>query len=48
MELTVVVSGQEEIMRWVLSWGREAKALGPINFKEKVHKEIAAMASSYR
>ncbi len=44
----MVVSGQDEIMRWVLSWGREAKALGPGKFTGKVQKEIAAMAGSYR
>jgi hypothetical protein len=33
----------EHIMRWVLSWGRYAKVLGPPDLKQAVETEIAAM-----
>ena len=48
LELTVAVSGQDEIMRWVLSWGRDAQALQPKTHKNKIKEEIANMAKICR
>lgn len=48
LELTVQVSGEDEIMRWVLSWGKDAQVLQPKALKDRIKKEIAAMAGLYR
>lgn len=48
LELTIQVSGEDEIMRWVLSWGKDAQVLQPKALKDRIKKEIAAMAKAYR
>lgn len=48
LELTVTVSGQDEIMRWVLSWGKEAQVIQPRTLKIRIKEEISAMARAYR
>jgi len=48
LEMTVMISGQDEIMRWVLSWERDAQVLQPKMLKNKIKEEIAQMAMAYR
>lgn len=44
IEFQADLSGLEEITRWVLSWGGNAKVLAPPELKERVRKEALAMA----
>lgn len=48
LELMIQVSGEDEIMRWVLSWGKDAQVLQTKTLKDRIKKEIAAMAKEYR
>jgi proteasome accessory factor B len=43
VEVRFEVGRLEEVMRWVLSFGRHAKVLGPPELAKMVKKEIAAM-----
>ena len=48
LDLTVLVSDGVEIMRWVLSWGREAQVLQPKSLKNRIKEEVAEMGKLYR
>jgi proteasome accessory factor B len=41
------VAGVMEAMRWVLSWGKEAEALGPKELREAVEAEVTGAARRY-
>jgi len=43
IELRLRLRGLEEVARWVLSWGRWAKVLGPPALRKKVKDEAAAI-----
>lgn len=42
------VSRFEDVTRWVLGWGSQAKVLGPPELVEKIAAETMAMAKAYR
>jgi len=44
VELEFPVKGLFEVQRWVLSWGRSVKVLGPLELKRAVAEEIRMMA----
>jgi predicted DNA-binding transcriptional regulator YafY len=43
IEFQADLSGLEEITRWVLSWGRKAKVLGPPELVRRVAEEVEGM-----
>ncbi len=45
LELSFKAKGLYEVQRWVLSWGRWVKVLGPIELKQAVEEEIQHMAA---
>ena len=47
IEFQAVLYGLEEITRWILSWGGKAKVLEPPELKERVRKELTAMAKNH-
>jgi len=42
-DLAVTISGTEEILRWVLSWGRHAEVIAPDHFRKEYIDELKAM-----
>jgi predicted DNA-binding transcriptional regulator YafY len=42
------VAGLVEAVRWVLSWGRDAEALDPVELREAVADELAETLAGYR
>ena len=46
--LSVEVTGWEEIMRWVMSFGAQAEVLEPADLRKSVAAESAAMAAAHR
>jgi predicted DNA-binding transcriptional regulator YafY len=42
----VLLSGLEEITRWMLNWGSKAQVLGPPALKKRVRDELRAMVSA--
>lgn len=47
LELTIRVSGEDEIMRWVLSWGKDAQITAPSRLRTRMKNEIKHMAKAY-
>lgn len=45
--LTMKVAGLEDVMRWVLGFGGEAKVMAPPELVERTRKELAAGAGRY-
>lgn len=45
--LTIKTSGWEEVKRWVLSWGADAKVLKPKELADMVHEELKMAATRY-
>jgi predicted DNA-binding transcriptional regulator YafY len=43
VELEFPAKGLEEVMHWVLAWGRYCKVKAPKELKQMVAEEIAAM-----
>lgn len=39
IDFTATISGHDEIMKWILSWGSKAKVLSPKALKEKIRRE---------
>lgn len=48
LELALLISGEDEIMRWILSWGKEAQVVKPKSLKTRILQEIMGMAGIYR
>ena len=46
--LELELGSLEEIERWVLSWGSHVRVLAPEELRERVRREAAAVAQSYR
>jgi len=44
---TFIVSGTEEIKRWILGFGAKAEVLGPEGLRREVVEELRAMLSAY-
>jgi proteasome accessory factor B len=44
IDFTVTISGHDEIMKWILSWGSKAKVISPKELKEKIKKEASCIA----
>jgi predicted DNA-binding transcriptional regulator YafY len=44
LEMRLQVSGWEELMRWILSWGRHARVLEPAALRSRVEDEVRQMA----
>lgn len=40
LDFSVTVAGTDEIMRWVLSWGKDARAIAPKGLAERLRREI--------
>ena len=45
--LDMKTSGWYEVKRWILSFGAEAKVLGPEELRDDIAKEISSMADCY-
>ena len=48
IEMRLQVSGWEELMRWILSWGRHAQVIEPAELYTRVQEEIQHMAHLYQ
>ncbi len=48
LEFMVTVSGTDEIMRWILTWGHEAKVLHPKYLIHRIKDEVNKLAKIYR
>ncbi|MDQ3330728.1 MAG: transcriptional regulator [Planctomycetota bacterium] len=48
LDFEVTVDGLNEVMWWVLGYGKEAEVLQPIELRQKVSEHAEAMASLYR
>lgn len=46
IEFKATLAGLEEITRWVLSWGSNARALGPPELKKRVKDELEKMQNA--
>jgi predicted DNA-binding transcriptional regulator YafY len=44
IDFTVTIAGQDEIMKWILSWGGEARVAAPKELQEKVRAAARRMA----
>lgn len=44
LEMRLQVSGWEELMRWILSWGRHAEVLAPTALRTHIHHEAREVA----
>lgn len=44
IEFTAILTGLEEITRWILSWGSKAKVLGPPELQKRVNDELLKMS----
>lgn len=42
------VAGDEEALRWVLSWGRNAEVVAPPALRDRAREELAAALGAYR
>ncbi|NIP99133.1 MAG: WYL domain-containing protein, partial [Nitrospinaceae bacterium] len=47
LQLGMRVSALEQVIPWVLSFGRRARVLEPVELKDRVRKEIRAMNKKY-
>lgn len=47
LELRLQVTGWEELMRWILSWGRHAQVIEPQQLRVRIQDEIEHMAHLY-
>jgi len=47
IEVTLELSSFVEIVPWILSWGRHARAMSPKTLVEEVAKEVRELASVY-
>lgn len=47
LEFSVTVSGHDEIMRWVLTWGAEAEVLKPKKLRKKIALELERTCRLY-
>lgn len=48
VEVSAMVAGSMEVLRWVLRWGRNAEVIEPLALREKIEDEIRAMGERYR
>jgi proteasome accessory factor B len=46
--LEMELGSLEEIQRWILSWGSHVEVLAPVELRDGVQREIAAIAALYR
>ncbi len=46
IDLAAEVAGYQEILRWVLSWGRHAKILSPENLRKQYREELKQMSKA--
>jgi predicted DNA-binding transcriptional regulator YafY len=46
--LSMKTSGWYEVKRWILSFGRDAKLLEPVNLKQDILEETLSMANAYQ
>lgn len=44
IDFTVTISGYDEIMKWILSWGGNARVIFPVELREKIKKEATRIA----
>lgn len=47
VRITAVVAGEDEAMRWVLSWGRDAEVLAPPSLRARMRDELRAALEAY-
>ena len=47
VEISALVWGCEWMSRWILSFGSQARVLGPTELVDAVRKQIAALAEAY-
>ena len=48
IDLIVEVAGYEEIMRWVLAWGRKVEVIAPEQLRKMVLEEAKSLLKRYR
>jgi predicted DNA-binding transcriptional regulator YafY len=47
IELSLTLGNLEEVERWILSWGRHAQVLAPLELKKRIANTVWALADSY-
>jgi proteasome accessory factor B len=47
VDFSVTISGTEEIMKWILSFGSEAWVVGPEELKCTIRREIERLTTYY-
>lgn len=47
IEVHMTVNHLLDIQRWVLSWGRHAKVIGPPQLRQQIEAELETMTASY-
>jgi predicted DNA-binding transcriptional regulator YafY len=47
IEFQALLSGLEQITRWVLSWGSKAQVLGPPALLKRVKQKLQAMVKNH-
>jgi predicted DNA-binding transcriptional regulator YafY len=48
LEMTLRLGALPEIESWILSWGREAEVLEPVELRERIRSNVAELAGRYR
>jgi predicted DNA-binding transcriptional regulator YafY len=46
IELSLTLSNLEEVERWILSWGTNARVLAPAELKERIAQTVSELAES--